>query len=144
MATVEEKKQIAEVETILAEMRPLYREFQDLSARLGAFWPKLRAFETKLTTLLNFEEGYSRRAKEMEARLAQSEKAAKTRLTTIEHGHKTLIDDLSRKQIEADRVKADAEALQRKLLDERANLAALKDHYEREIAAINSTGRKGK
>lgn len=136
------KTETKEVEQILAEMRPLYRELSDLAARASAIGPKLRGFETQLVTLLNWEEGYTRRAKAMETELANSERAAKQRLSTIEHGHKTLIDDLSRKQLEADKAKADAEALNRRLLEERAELVSLKDHYERKLAEINEVAPK--
>lgn len=134
--TKETEKQ--EVETTLAQLRPLYRELSGMAAAASSLGPKLRAFETHLCTLLNWEEGYSRRMKAMEAELSRTEQAARTRLSTIEHGHKTLIDDLSRKQIEADKAKADAVALERKLIEERGNLALLRDEYQRKIAELNA------
>lgn len=143
MAVVEDKKQDQkeheEVRDILAQMRPLYQDFTRIKAFVDAFAPKLRGFETHICTLLNWEEGYQRRVKAAEGNIAQMEQAAKTRIATMEHGHRTLVDDLSRKQLEADRVKADYESLKRTVIEERAQLAALKDHYERLIGQVNAT-----
>src|SRR5688572_32596489 len=90
----QDEKERAEVREILAQVQPLYKEAQELASRLSGFMSKFQTFErTKVLPLLNWHEGYERRMKAAEVNIAQMEQAAKTRLSTIEHGHKTLVDD---------------------------------------------------
>jgi hypothetical protein len=136
--TTEEKQEVENIRGIIARSRPIYKEVLALTAHVEAVAAKLRTFETDLTILCNAQESLERRRRDADAAIVQAEKAAKDRLMVMEHGHRTLVDNLSRKQIEADKAKADAEALMRKADEARAEADLIREHYEKKLSEITA------
>lgn len=137
-------KEVAEINEVISKSRPLFALHARARDAFAAFERDYRTFETGLVMLMNAERNFERRMKEAEARLADAERQARERLATMEHGHRTLLEDLNRKQLEADKVKTEAEATMRKGLAQMAEAVELRHMYERKISEVNSVSPKKK
>lgn len=132
-AVVEEKQEIREG---IAELTKFYQKYQARAGWFGEFLADVNALRARLVFLLNHEESLERRTKAAELNLAQVEREAQTRLQNVEQGHRAIIDRLSQKERELDRMKSEQEKAEQTNAAMRVELELKQEALERKLKGL--------
>lgn len=138
MATIEKMKEAEDIREVLAKAEKFYQRYATLGKTLDIFTAEYRSLKAEIVHLLNEKDALRRLNMDAALQLSKTEREAQTRLQTVEQGHRALIDNLSKKQIELENKLAEVEKRENHAAAERHKYELLNDEVNRRLAGLTA------
>ena len=129
-----------DIRDILARATKFYQRWEGVGKTVDNFIGELRGLRADVVHLLNAKESIDRLVKEAEIKLASAERDARTRLASVEQGHRSLVDKLSKREIELSNKMAEIEKRDLSVTEARNRYELLKEEYERKMESLTRVG----
>lgn len=128
----------------IAQLSAFFTKWEQRVTILDEILKEAKSLRHEVVTLLNARDMLDRRNKDAAIELERVEREARTRLSTIEQGHRTLVDDLSKKQIALDNLKAELDKREAATAAARHEAELIKHAYEQKLSALSAASPKAK